>query len=256
MDWSSARHEIRTAVTEGPPVVAHLSGELDADTVPLVLRLLTGLRSTGADLVVDLSRVHFCDAAGIAALLELRTLLGRQGGRLVFRHPHSSVRRVLRLCGLEDRFTLVPATAARPAPSPQRRKSLAVLLDRAVAVSGSGRGNVQLLDPATGILSIVEHRGLDASFRRYFEIVADVGTSCGAAAQGRTAVFVEDVFASPVFAGTPALDALSRAGVASVASVPVVRHGRVIGVVSTHRGRTGPWSGEERAALAELGDLD
>jgi hypothetical protein len=56
----------------------------------------------GADLVVDLSRVEFMDAATIGVIVWARELLRARSRSLVVRSPSTCARRVLELCELSD----------------------------------------------------------------------------------------------------------------------------------------------------------
>jgi PAS domain S-box-containing protein len=109
------------------------------------------------------------------------------------------------------------------------------IVDAAIAITAADMGNVQLLDQGTGTLKIVASRGFEAPFLEFFTAVHRGDASCGAAMQSAERVVVEDVTTSPVFAGTPALDAVLAAGVRAVQSTPLLcRSGRLVGILSTH----------------------
>lgn len=112
-------------------------------------------------------------------------------------------------------------------------------------------GTIQLLDDS-GKLRIVARRGFEAPFLQFFEEVHDGLATCGSALQKADRVIVEDVVDSPVFAGTPALDAMLAAGARAVQSTPLVsRTAKVLGIFSTHyRGPRGP--GERELRLLDL----
>ena len=111
---------------------------------------------------------------------------------------------------------------------------LAEILDAGIEITAADMGNIQLLDDA-GRLRIVAHRGFDAPFLEFFDEVHDGLAACGSALQKGERVIVEDVAGSPVFAGTPALDAMLAAEARAVQSTPLVsRTGEVLGMFSTH----------------------
>lgn len=108
-------------------------------------------------------------------------------------------------------------------------------IDAAIAISRADCGNLQLLDPATGDLMIVAQRGLPAWWIRYWQHTGkDHGAYRTALNQGQR-IIVEDVEQSPVFMGTPELDAMRKAGIQAVQSTPLIsRTGEPIGILSTH----------------------
>ena len=97
-----------------------LSGELDLATAPR----LSGAVAEHADaklLVLDMTAITFMDSTGVTALLraDRRRSLG-SGSRLVVVAGDGAVRRVLELCGLDGRLTIV---SDRPAPAAESRAS-------------------------------------------------------------------------------------------------------------------------------------
>jgi hypothetical protein len=75
------------------------------------------------------------------------------------------------------------------------------ILETAIAITGSDKGNIQLLDPASGILSIAAQRGFEQSFVKFFASVQEDGSAYGAAMLSGKRVIVEDVVQSQIFAG-------------------------------------------------------
>jgi PAS domain S-box-containing protein len=109
------------------------------------------------------------------------------------------------------------------------------ILDVAVEIAGADMGNVQLFERATGALKIVAQRGFNAPFLEFFDTVDDAKSACGEAMQRGERVIVENVAASPIFAGTPAGEVMLAAGARAVQSTPLVsRSGRLVGMFSTH----------------------
>src|SRR3546814_9097588 len=69
----------------------------------------------------------------------------------------------------------------------------------------------------------------------FFETVHENDAACGTALKRGERIVVEDVEASPIVLGTPALDVLLAAGVRAVQSTPLFsRSGRLWGILSTH----------------------
>jgi PAS domain S-box-containing protein len=109
------------------------------------------------------------------------------------------------------------------------------IVDAAIAVTGADKGNIQLLEGSSGMLTIVASRGFERPFLEFFKEVHEGHAACGTALQTGNRVVIDDVSASPVFAGTPALDVLLSAGVRAVQTTPLVgRSGRLVGMLSTH----------------------
>ena len=110
------------------------------------------------------------------------------------------------------------------------------IVDAAIAITKADKGNIQLLDPSTGKLKIVAHRGFDLPFLNFFEFVgAGDATACGTAMKRMERVVIEDVIQSPIFIGSDALNVLLNEKVRSVQSTPLVsKSGKLLGIISTH----------------------
>jgi PAS domain S-box-containing protein len=114
-------------------------------------------------------------------------------------------------------------------------KLLEKILDAALEITGTDKGNMQLLNPATGELHIRSQRGFDLPFLKFFARVAAESQSCSAAAlRGGTRVIVPDTHVSTLYSSA-ALDALVQADVRATQSTPLVtRGGETLGMLSTH----------------------
>ncbi|MEA2829250.1 MAG: hypothetical protein QOG43_3689 [Actinomycetota bacterium] len=88
----------------GPAVLLAVTGELDVATTAEFRASVEGLDDpeAPAHVTVDLSRLDFIDAAGIAALLALRNTIDDAGGSIRVRSAKPHVRRVLELAGVID----------------------------------------------------------------------------------------------------------------------------------------------------------
>jgi signal transduction histidine kinase/CheY-like chemotaxis protein len=115
---------------------------------------------------------------------------------------------------------------------------LGEILDAAIELTGADKGNIQLLDEDGLTLRVAAQRGFDERFLHFFaEVRHGDAATWGAALGSGERVIVEDVSASDIFAGEPALDVLSHAGVRAVFSIPLLSSaGKPLGVISTHFG--------------------
>lgn len=253
MVWFAPAPRLRLAVSRADDhTVLHVAGELDTLAVPALDQVLHGLEALNGRVELDLSRVTFCSLAGVELLVSAHHRAAAAGASLTVRRAHSAVTHTLRLCR-------VPSGLRAPAPGGPRdehRYARGLLRDAlvlALRITGAPMGNAQLYDPDSGTLRIVAQRGFHQPFLSYFETVQDRESACGVALQDQRGIFVEEVAASPVFLGTPALDVLRDSGVGGVASVPVATPGGVrIGVISVHRLEPARWSDEQRATLGSL----
>ena len=108
------------------------------------------------------------------------------------------------------------------------------ILTAAEELTHADMGNLQLVD-SEGALRIECQHGFSIEFLEFFGRVMHSENACGAALQQRKQVCVEDVEQSPIFAGTPALPVMLKAGARAVQSTPIVtRDGRLLGIFSTH----------------------
>lgn len=104
--------------------IAQLAGELDLQAVAAVReRLATLIWSGSRRLVVDLSRLEFCDSLGFGALVATRRQMASTGGqlRLVLPSESSVARKTLTACGIERIFDVFEevADAVSPAETPE-----------------------------------------------------------------------------------------------------------------------------------------
>ena len=143
-----------------------------------------------------------------------------------------------------------PQSAPLPRPGTLPDEILAFGLE----LLHADRGNVQLVDPATGALRIAAQHGFDAEFLDYFAVVADNGSACGRAAWRAAQVVIADVTTDPGFA--PHQDIAAASGFRAVQSTPLTdRSGRLVGMVSTHYPRPLSLPGRELQTMARFGTL-
>lgn len=107
-----------SARTSGAITVAELVGELDIQSVPALREeLLSLLRRGPSRLVIDLSKVSFCDASGLAVLVSTGRRARLLGGFLRLTGVSPQVGRVLQMTGLHRslaNFPTVEAAATGP----------------------------------------------------------------------------------------------------------------------------------------------
>jgi signal transduction histidine kinase/DNA-binding response OmpR family regulator len=109
------------------------------------------------------------------------------------------------------------------------------IVDAAIAITGADKANLQVLDPASGGLRIIAHRGFDPPFLAFFDDVRNDASACRAAHKSAQRIVVEDVSRSEIFAGQPSLTVLLDAGVHAVQSIPLLSaRGNVLGMLSIH----------------------
>src|SRR5262249_36038656 len=127
-------------------------------------------------------------------------------------------------------------------------------LEGALSLGRADRGNLQLVNPATGSLVIVAEHGFGAEFLEYFAAVDDDRSACGRAAKRQAQTVIVDVTTDPGFAPHRAIAQAS--GFRAVVSTPVIDGvGRLIGVVSTHYRRPHYPVARDRHVMERYGEL-
>ena len=107
-----------SARTAGTLAIAELSGELDIACSPVLREQLLGLlRRSSSRLVIDLSKVTYCDASGLAVLVGTGRRAKLLGGSLRLAAVSPQVDQVLHITGLDrhlDVFATVRAATVSP----------------------------------------------------------------------------------------------------------------------------------------------
>jgi anti-sigma B factor antagonist len=99
--------------TAGGITIAELAGELDIASAPTLREQLLGLLRPGSSrLVIDLSKVSFCDASGLAVLVNTGRRARLLGGFLRLATVSPQVGRVLNVTGLHRRLAIFPTVQA------------------------------------------------------------------------------------------------------------------------------------------------
>ncbi|MDS1271666.1 STAS domain-containing protein [Lipingzhangella sp. LS1_29] len=102
--------------------IVAIHGEIDLYTAPHLHNELKSALDAGARrLVIDLSRVGFCDSTGMNVLLSVMRQAREQDGDLELAGPTPAVLKILSVTGLDTVFTVHDSTgdlpAAQTAPS-------------------------------------------------------------------------------------------------------------------------------------------
>ncbi len=85
------------------------------------------------------------------------------------------------------------------------------IIDAAVAIMGAERGSLQLIEGDS--LRIVAHHEHEQPFLEFFASAENRAATCGKAMECRERVIVPDIETSSLFAGTPSLPVMRKAGV-------------------------------------------
>jgi anti-anti-sigma factor len=106
--------------------IVRLCGELDIASAGAARRALEQLDAGIQQIVLDLSHVTFCDAAGVRFLLTAQDQARTTGRDLAVRHPSRSVRRVLAITGdLPAICPAEPSADEEPEPADLRHPATA-----------------------------------------------------------------------------------------------------------------------------------
>ncbi|MDA8370132.1 MAG: STAS domain-containing protein [Nocardiopsaceae bacterium] len=95
--------------------VVTVRGEIDLYTAPQMHSALVDALGDGAQrLIVDMSRVEFCDSTGISVLLSAMKRAREKDGELELVAPKPAVMKILEVTGLDAVFTIQETTDALP----------------------------------------------------------------------------------------------------------------------------------------------
>jgi anti-sigma B factor antagonist len=118
--WDEVAREARPPPMvrrDGTRTVVSLRGEQNMNTAIDLAKALTAASAAGdGDVVVDLSKVQFMDAAIVTALVRGRNILRSQSRELMLRAPSGFAGRLLYLCGLVGPIDPLPADADQARP--------------------------------------------------------------------------------------------------------------------------------------------
>lgn len=101
------------------PSIVRLHGDIDLATAPALReRLLNALRPGLRLLILDMSGVSFCDAAGLAVLIGTQRRASALGITLHLAAPRPQVIKVLRITGLDRYLPIHPTLSDALGPAP------------------------------------------------------------------------------------------------------------------------------------------
>ncbi|WP_251054819.1 STAS domain-containing protein [Streptomyces sp. ISL-66] len=102
----SDRFAVDVRPVDGATVLA-LAGELDHDTAEPLRAALAAARAAGRPrLLVDFSRLDFCDSTGLNVLLHNRLAVQESGGSLELIGLHHPIERMFHITGADGLFPL------------------------------------------------------------------------------------------------------------------------------------------------------
>ena len=116
---AGARRALTTTVVrrDDDAAVVELRGEIDVHTVGELRAILLALAGEGRpNIVADFAGVHFCDAAGLGALVAVNNRVTENGGALRLVGVRPAQRRILQITRL-DRL-LQPRDGSGDVPTP------------------------------------------------------------------------------------------------------------------------------------------
>lgn len=91
----------------GGATVLALAGELDHDTAEPLRAALEAARAAGRPrLLVDFSKLEFCDSTGLNVLLHNRLAVQESGGSLELIGLHQPIKRMFHITGADGLFPL------------------------------------------------------------------------------------------------------------------------------------------------------
>jgi len=105
-------------------VVVELTGELDIATAPSLSAVLSDLRLRSARpgllVLLDLSRLDFCDISGLRAMTCAGRRLAERGARLALVAPPRNFMRLLKAAQLSGYFEVLPSLPAAGKEAPAK----------------------------------------------------------------------------------------------------------------------------------------
>jgi len=81
-----------------------ISGDLDFQTVPGVLKASQSLFANNKSITIDLSGVNSSNSAGLALLLEWMRYADSNAHSLTFLHLPDQMKEIAQLCGVDDKL--------------------------------------------------------------------------------------------------------------------------------------------------------
>lgn len=109
MRHSANRAGLLSRRTPGHTVLA-VSGELDLATTSALRDRIAGvLEDAATPVIIDLSGVTFCDATGLALLVDVKRRAQAHALTVSLAGPRRNVSKLLRITGLDQAFAMYPS---------------------------------------------------------------------------------------------------------------------------------------------------
>jgi anti-anti-sigma factor len=111
MHHNTTRAGLFGRTTRGHTVL-RISGELDIATAAALRDRITAvLDDTVLPVIIDLSRVSFCDASGLTMLIAVRRRANAYGRTVALAGPRPNVRKLLRITSFDQAFPIYSTLA-------------------------------------------------------------------------------------------------------------------------------------------------
>lgn len=138
-----------------------------------------------------------------------------------------------RLAAEADALETLNAVSARLWLNPELGAGLDEAIVACIGLMKADFGNIQLYDPARGVLAIAAQRGFNQDFLDSFrEVNAGDASACGRSLREGRRIIIEDVEADSAYA--PLLGIARSAGYRAVQSTPLISNGQTLGMITTH----------------------
>jgi anti-sigma B factor antagonist len=153
MPWSPRRNQLRFALEHGDErTTVLLAGELDCASAATAHLALERAGHDAIEIVLDLSRVVFLDAAGLRFLISAQRWARAAHRRLIVRRPSRSVRPMIDLTGVSPLLSIEDPEYGRldGQVDGALTRILDTALDPALRTTQADAASAQLADPPSG----------------------------------------------------------------------------------------------------------
>jgi anti-sigma B factor antagonist len=106
-------------VADTDSLLFRLTGDLDLTTVDRLRAVVGPACGSGREIMLDLSKLTFCDSTGVGTFVWLHRQATAAGGRLLLAAPRRPVREVLKISGVDRAIPVFgrnPLAGRIPAP--------------------------------------------------------------------------------------------------------------------------------------------
>jgi len=95
-----------TKEISGETLKAHIKGDLNVKTSPILEEGLKKSISGVKELILDFTDVEYISSAGLRVLLAMEKNMRRQGGKMKLQHVNAAVKEIIRLAGFLQVMTI------------------------------------------------------------------------------------------------------------------------------------------------------